>query len=266
MIDPGDEGASEELVAEVQGDPALAAATLGTRAVVSLGGRTVPAYGFERLRGQAELKPLAGRLPTRDDEVALGGQTLRDLGREIGDTVDVATADGEMLPFVVVGQTAFPSLSLNATYGLGEGVAFTAEGLRSVEPNAAPSFFLVNLADGTELSSVRAHYGEDLDVGGVRRPGDIEGYASIRATPLVLAGLLAILGVGVLAHMLLTSIRNRRRDLALMKALGSTRRQLALAVAWQATTLVVIALLVGLPLGFVAGSVARGGRSWRRWA
>jgi len=141
------------------------------------------------------------------------------------------------------------------------GAAFTAEGLEALEPNAEPSFFLVSLGDGTSLSSVRRHYGEDLDIDGVNRPGDIESYSRIRATPIVLAALLAVLGIGVLAHLLVTSIRNRRRDLAIVKTLGATRRQLALAVAWQATPLVAVALVVGVPLGIVGGSLV-----WRAFA
>jgi FtsX-like permease family len=155
----------------------------------------------------------------------------------------------------------FPSISLNSTYGLAEGAAFTADGLRALEPNAEPSFFLVDLGEGTTLSSVRRHYGEDLDVDGVNRPGDIESYSRVRATPLVLAGLLTVLGIGVLAHLLVTSIRNRRRDLAVIKTLGATRRQLASAVAWQATTLVAVALVVGVPLGILGGALV-----WRTFA
>ena len=84
------------------------------------------------------------------------------------------------------------------------------------------------------------------------------GAQRIRATPIVLAGLLAVLGVGVLAHLLVTSIRKRRRDLAVIKTLGATRRQLASAVAWQATTLVAVALVVGVPLGTVKSWIRRG--------
>jgi ABC-type lipoprotein release transport system permease subunit len=255
LIDPGDEGADDELIDEVRRDQDLESATLGTRAVVPIAGRVVPAYGFEPLRGDADLQVLAGRLPRRADEVALGGSTLHDVGRDIGDTVQAHAADGTPTRLRIVGQTAFPSLSLNATYGLGEGAAFTGDGLATLAPDVEPSFFLVNLRDGASLDSVREHYGDELGIEGVRRPGDIESYSRIRATPVVLAGLLAVLGVGVLAHLLVTSIRNRRRDLAVMKTLGCTNCQLAFAVAWQATTLVVLALVVGVPLGIVGGRV-----------
>jgi hypothetical protein len=261
LIDPGDEGADEELITEVQNDDDLAGAALGARAVVSLDGRAVPGYGFEPVRGRADLTVLEGRLPERDDEVALGRQTLQVLDRDVGDTVRTRAADGTRTQLRIVGRTVFPSISLNATYGLGEGAAFTANGLAALEPNVEPSFFLVNLRDDVTLSSVRNHYGAELDVNGVRRPGDIESYSRIRAVPVVLAGLLAVLGIGVLAHLLITSIRSRRRDLAVMKTLGFTRRQLALAVAWQATTLVAVALLVGVPLGIVGGGLV-----WRTFA
>ena len=86
-----------------------------------------------------------------------------------------------------------------------------------------------------------------------QRPGDIKNYASIRDTPLALAVVLAVLAVGTLAHVLLTGVRRRRRDLALLKTLGFTRRQVLGTVAWEASAFAAVALLVGLPLGVIAG-------------
>ena len=86
-----------------------------------------------------------------------------------------------------------------------------------------------------------------------QRPGDIKNYASIRDTPLALAVVLAVLAVGTLAHVLLTGVRRRRRDLALLKTLGFTRRQVLGTVAWEASAFAAVALLIGLPLGVIAG-------------
>ena len=86
-----------------------------------------------------------------------------------------------------------------------------------------------------------------------QRPGDIKNYAGIRDTPLVLGAVLALLAVGTLAHVLLTTVRRRRRDLAVLKALGLTRRQVQAVVAWNATALAVAGLLAGVPPGIVAG-------------
>jgi ABC-type antimicrobial peptide transport system permease subunit len=62
--------------------------------------------------------------------------------------------------------------------------------------------------------------------------------------------------VASLAHALLTSVLRRRRDLAVFKALGFSRRQLHGTVAMQATTMALIALVIGLPLGTAAGRLA----------
>ena len=52
---------------------------------------------------------------------------------------------------------------------------------------------------------------------------------------------------------LVTSVRRRRRDLAIMRTLGLSARQLATVVAWQSTVAVLIGTVVGVPLGIVLG-------------
>ena len=86
-----------------------------------------------------------------------------------------------------------------------------------------------------------------------QRPSDIQNYTGVRDTPLVLGAVLALLAVGTLAHVLLTGVRRRRRDLAVLRTLGLLRSQLLRVVSWQASALAVTALLVGLPLGLLAG-------------
>jgi predicted lysophospholipase L1 biosynthesis ABC-type transport system permease subunit len=71
--------------------------------------------------------------------------------------------------------------------------------------------------------------------------------------PAVLTALLALLAVATLAHTFVTVVRRRRRDLAILKALGFERSQVRSTVAFQATAIVTIALAVGLPLGAVVG-------------
>lgn len=52
---------------------------------------------------------------------------------------------------------------------------------------------------------------------------------------------------------LLTSVRRRRRDLALLKSLGFSCGQLSAVVAWQSTVSVAIGVVIGVPLGIVFG-------------
>jgi len=57
----------------------------------------------------------------------------------------------------------------------------------------------------------------------------------------------------VLGQFAVLSGRRRRRDFAILKALGLLRRQVSSITAWQVSTLTGFALLAGLPLGIVAG-------------
>jgi ABC-type lipoprotein release transport system permease subunit len=62
-------------------------------------------------------------------------------------------------------------------------------------------------------------------------------------------------------HALVTSVRRHRRDLAVLKTLGFDRHQIRATIAWQATTLGTIGLIVGIPAGMIIGSLV-----WRQVA
>ena len=51
----------------------------------------------------------------------------------------------------------------------------------------------------------------------------------------------------------LAVVRLRRRDLAVLGALGLSCRQTRAVVAWHATTLAAVGVAVGVPLGMLAG-------------
>ena len=79
--------------------------------------------------------------------------------------------------------------------------------------------------------------------------------------PLIFGAMLAVFGAATLAHLLVVSVSRRRREVGLLKVLGFVNRQVASAVAWQATTLALIGIVIGVPLGVVAGRVV-----WRAFA
>jgi ABC-type lipoprotein release transport system permease subunit len=88
---------------------------------------------------------------------------------------------------------------------------------------------------------------------GVQYPAEIQNYRSIGVTPDVLALALAAGAVVALGLTLTASVRRRRRDLALLRTLGFTRRQLMATVAWQASVAGVLGVIVGVPLGILLG-------------
>jgi putative ABC transport system permease protein len=237
---------------------------------VELGGREVPALGIDQLGGAPVFPTLLdGRVPNGPDEIALGAKTLRRARRRVGDTVVVKINDASRT-LRVVGRAVFPKFSgagFSST-GLGEGAALTAQLLGPVDqPGEFHSVALIRFKPGVDraraLSGVLPIINSGrflgcpsaLCVSNARsqRPGDLENYARVRGTPLVLAALLAVMAVAALANTLVSSIRRRRRDLAILKTLGFLGHQVSATTAWQATTLVAAALLVGLPLGVAAG-------------
>jgi ABC-type lipoprotein release transport system permease subunit len=72
-------------------------------------------------------------------------------------------------------------------------------------------------------------------------------------TPALLAAGLAAGAILALGVTLTASVRRRRHDLALLKTLGFTQRQLASVLAWQASVAALIGIVVGVPLGIALG-------------
>jgi hypothetical protein len=185
---------------------------------------------------------------------------MRQLHTDIGRTIIASLPHGAEQHLVVVGQTLLPSLNANApTLGADDGAAFTRVGLNRLDPaqQGEIDFALVDLAPHATLTDLkRAFSSSNYTVTGTAAPGYIASYGHVESTPLVLAGLLTLLGIGVLAHLLVTSVRARHKELAVLKTLGCTRGQLLMMVVWHAVLLALIALTIGLTLGVVLGRVA----------
>ncbi len=79
--------------------------------------------------------------------------------------------------------------------------------------------------------------------------------ARVRRIPALLRGLLIVLALVTLIHALLVSINGRRRDLAVLRALGADGGWIGRAVHSQATVLTIVPLVVGIPLGLLVASV-----------
>jgi ABC-type antimicrobial peptide transport system permease subunit len=85
------------------------------------------------------------------------------------------------------------------------------------------------------------------------KPTDIVNFGRVEGTPYLLGAVLAAVSIATLAYILVSAVRRRRRDLAVLKTLGFVRRQVRATVACQATTVVSVSLLVGIPLGIAVG-------------
>jgi predicted lysophospholipase L1 biosynthesis ABC-type transport system permease subunit len=120
---------------------------------------------------------------------------------------------------------------------------------------AYPAAFLVRVDRGADRDRAMAWLRHDF-AGRLSMPrphADVRNFQRVDGLLGLLAALVVLLALGTMMHALVTSVRRRRRDLAVLKTLGFMRGQVAATIAWEATTFAVVALSVGLPLGVVAG-------------
>ena len=260
----------DKAIAAMAADPGLSDVTVGNfKEAVDVqgpgGSVEVNAWGMDTLKGSLTPTTTKGSWPVNNGEITLGGKTMRQVGARIGDTVQVRAAD-TVVPLKVVGTTVFGTGGFGP--GLAEGAGMTFSQLQAFFPKDARTQFFANLAPGAIGADVSARLNplfaplgapvmsvRDAKAAGLypQEAAVIAEFGSAQRIPLALSGLLALAAIGTLAHVLVTSIRRRRRDLAMLKTLGFVRRQVSATVAWQATTLASIALLIGLPLGVAVG-------------
>jgi hypothetical protein len=208
---------------------------------------------------------LDGRAPRGTDEIALGAGSLREAHVHVGDLVTVALDQaGPSPPTIrprVVGVAVIPPAPFAVT-GPAEGAIIPAEAFLRLNPEAAAGIrsgtlpFLVKFRPDVNAQVGLRELQDRVPAGVQFYPtarGDQATLGRIAEVPLLLALILAAIAIGTLAQTLVTSVRARRRDLAILKTLGFSRGQIRWAVAWQASTMAAIALVIGLPIGIAAG-------------
>jgi ABC-type lipoprotein release transport system permease subunit len=221
---------------------------------VTIDGRPIAAWGFQRLRGEIDPLIVEGRAPRARDEVALGRETLDLAGVEVGDRIRIAGPE-RARSFRVVGQAVMPGFSDPSPPA--DSAVFTSDALARLGDANGGWDLVVRFAPGVDrsravdrLHAIGGDSGQPLSP---RVPVEIDRVRRIDGLPTALAVFVAVVAVVAVGFALVTTVRRRRRALAVLKTLGFSRRQVRAAVAWQATTVVAVGLLLGVPLGLVAG-------------
>jgi hypothetical protein len=243
---------------------------------VELDGQNIPILGGTP--GDAVAPPLlSGRGLRGGDEVVLGDATLKRLHRHVGDVVELA-AGGASERLRIVGTATLPTIGIvhgtHPSVGSGALIAFDklAGYARNIQQNASygPNAVFIRFRNGRAVQGAqalnRAFANDDPSRGGVQvlgaqRPAEIVNYRVMGAAPAAMASALVAAATLSLGLALAASVRRRRRDLAMMKVLGFTTRQLKSTVVWQASVIGIVGLIVGIPLGVAAGRAL-----WARFA
>jgi putative ABC transport system permease protein len=243
-------------------------------------GTVVPARGLQRQLGAVQPPTTSGRALSAPDQIELGTVTLRELRKKVGDRVRIGigpytrtvviTGTVTLLSFGV-GAADHPSLGHGAMVpeatllaAMGQGTGHPAE---SESLPVLPSALVIDLAPGTTGTQRDALVSRIVSATLDGSPGGTYELQHARASaivntqqmggqPLTLALGLAAAAVLSLALTVLSLVRRRRRELALLKALGMTRSQVRAVIAWQTTLTLLIAVAVGGALGIADGRLA----------
>jgi len=253
-------------------------------------GQTVPII-LENIGAAVAPPILSGHGLEANNQIVLGAATLSELGLHVGESVRFSYGARKDVPAYVpstrlkiVGTATFPAvgyssfISQHTSMGTGallpsgvQPVAFL-NAMKNKDPNLnGPELVFVRLRSGVSRAGGRASLmriadtanrafdhdplatGDQIGILGVVRPAQIVNYRTIGSTPVLLAVALAAGAVVALGLTLGASVRRRRRDLALLKTLGFTRRQLVEVIAWQATIGAIIGIGLGIPIGVICG-------------
>lgn len=226
---------------------------------VTVNSTRLPALSFTGVDDGVEPTIAEGRAPRSVDEVALGRSTMRALRAGIDDRVTVIDGTGQH-EATVVGRVVLPAAGAFPTSdktSLGDGVLVVPEAvsMRGVQVAlvAVTEPELSVAAMEAALSDIGAAFGARAFVEEAEAPSEVRNLEALHSIPVFLAIALAVL-VGIpVVHSLFSSVRARRRDLAVMSVLGARPRMLRSVGVWQGLTVVAIAVLAGVPMGIVVG-------------
>ena len=217
-------------------------------------GDTAGVYTFQRVKGELAFTLLDGRAPSGPGEVALGGDLLRRLDTAVGQTVVVRTRNGDRT-LRVVGQVLTPASDQGPIAG---GAVVTNATFKAVARTERETIDVLRWRTGVDPLAAERRFRATFPgaVNAYSRPiapGEVTNLARVGSLPQAFGGFLAVVGVAALLHALVTSGRRRRHDMAVLRAMGFVRRQLGASVAWQSSTIAVVGLVAGIPLGIAAG-------------
>ena len=229
-----------------------------------IGGFGPPGIGVNYTDGPAAkgLQPWSltvGRWPTAPGEVVLDDQTAQKAGYYVGEKVDVVTSGSQArLTPRLVGIAAMEGGSAGASITIFE--TSQAQTLFTQGKDLYTDIW-VTAADGTSQQELR-------DAVALRLPRGVEAVtgesaAAAAATSvqealgfittflLVFAGVALVVGSFLIVNTFSILVAQRSRELALFRALGSTRRQVARSVLFEAAVVGLVGSVIGLGLGIV---------------
>jgi ABC-type lipoprotein release transport system permease subunit len=242
----------ERAIDSLSRQPEVTSAGRLLASVMHVDGRSMYVRGINSTKGVAPITVTRGTAPG-PGEIVLGRRTMANLRVDIGDTVSVAGSESQR-EFRVVGETVMAGVIDVPQAGWGAVVPMDELKPLGLGDSVGP-VGVISLAKGVDAEAFAERFGtgrNDVEHF-VTQPVELARLRQIQGLPWALTIFLAIVGFAALQHALLLTTSQRRRDLAVLRALGMRPREVSVALLVSTSILAGLGVLVGCPLGVLAG-------------
>ncbi len=204
---------------------------------------------------------VSGKPPSSRDQIALDTRTAKAAGYRVGDTVTLAATGKQsvlhprlvgLADFRDGGSTNGATITLFDTATAQDLFLRGADGFNDVWVTAKP---------GVSQSELRDQVAALLPAGYTAVTGDqaaednasgvLEAISFISLFLLIFAGIALVVGSFLIVNTFSILVAQRSRELALLRALGASRRQVTRSVLFEAVLLGTVGATIGLALGVV---------------
>jgi putative ABC transport system permease protein len=220
-----------------------------------------PQFGFGIDAGDKRFNPLAltaGSWPSGPQQIAIGAATAKDEHYDVGDTIRAKGNTGPIQRYTLTGLVELPGVSLgSATIAMFD--VATAQALLGKQgrygsisvigtPDATPELLATRIkpllaATQTVRSSAAQASSDNKTVTG--------GTGGLRYILLAFAAIALFVGAFVIFNTISMTVAQRTRELATLRTLGASRRQVLRSVLLESAVIGAAASVLGLGLGLL---------------
>lgn len=219
----------------------------------------------------------AGSVPTADDQITIPEHTASTLSLKVGDTVRVRSGltEGDYRTLTIVGTTRSNTISMgipasyvtdggfSAIFGTAASGKFIVATSGAADSNANPpsatqdewvarANSALSGISGVSVTSVHKAIQDDLNQARL-------GASMTMGIMLIFPAIAALVASIVVSSTFRVVLTQRTRELALLRTLGATRRQVRSLVTREALAIGAISSAIGVALGWLIGALAEAG-------
>jgi putative ABC transport system permease protein len=184
-----------------------------------------------------------GHWPTGAGQAAAGPAFLKQHGLSVGDQATIQL-NGKQASVTIVGELM---------EGNAQALDSNWQTLTRLDPTAQAAEYSVRLADGADVQSyIKAVRTADPGLHLTQQRSDSTATTTVVTFASVFTALLTVVAALGVFNTVLLNIRERRRDLGMLKSIGMTPRQVTVMTVSSVAVLGMVGGLLGIPLGIVA--------------